>query len=466
MSDDALALAAAISRGDVTATEAVEAAIERIQERNPSVNAVIGTCFDEARAAVDRGLPEGPFRGVPFLIKALGVAVEGMAVTRGSRLFADDVTPHDSELVARYRRSGLVILGLTNTPELGRTTTTEPFLHGATRNPRSPEHSPGGSSGGSAAAVASGMVPAAHGSDGGGSIRIPASACGLFGLKPSRGRVPNHPGLGAFASPISCHHALTTTVRDSAALLDAVAGPAAGDPYWAPLPDRPFLHEVGADPGKLRIAVTLEAAKGIDVHPDMAAAVDHMAGVLSGLGHDVKRSTPTIDRRMAGRIIGMLMSTNTVSQVDKRLAALERELADDDLEPIVRSQYFAAKAAYAEHLATALENAEVLCRQSAADFADVDLWLMPTMAAPTPKLGYLNGNDVEGITKVLPFSTFTGVFNVTGQPAMSVPCGVDSRRRPVGVQFAARFGDEATLLRVAAQLERAEPWPTAPTWPV
>ena len=252
---DGLGLAALVRDRQVSAAEMLEAAVERIETRNGALNAVILRLFDDARRRVESGLPDGPFTGVPFLLKDITVQVAGAVTANGSRLFAHAVADHDSEIVARYRRAGLVIAGKTNTPELGLATTTEPRLFGPTRNAWSLAHSAGGSSGGAAAAVAAGMVPAAHATDGGGSIRIPASCCGLFGLKPTRARTPSGPMLGEGWSGASVGHAITRTVRDSAALLDAAAGPDVGDPYWAPAPARPFLAEVGAEPGRLRVAL-------------------------------------------------------------------------------------------------------------------------------------------------------------------------------------------------------------------
>ncbi|MCW2549723.1 MAG: 6-aminohexanoate hydrolase, partial [Mycobacterium sp.] len=293
--DDATALAESIRRGDVSAREAAEEAIRRIEQRNPDLNAVVNTRFDEALAEIDRGLSDGPFTGVPFLVKDLGIEVAGLPATRGSRLFRDAIAEQDSPLIQRYREAGLVLLGTTNTPEFGKNASTEPLLHGPTRNPWRTTHSPGGSSGGSAAAVAAGMVPIAHGSDGGGSIRIPSSMCGLFGFKPSRGRVPGA-GIGdGFAYPLAVHHVLMTSVRDSAAMLDAVCARMPGEPYSAPEASVSYTAEVTASPGSLRIALCTSTASGHVTDPACVAAAQGAAKLCESLGHQVTEAAPVYD---------------------------------------------------------------------------------------------------------------------------------------------------------------------------
>lgn len=284
---DAIAQAELVRRKEVKPIEMVEAAIERIERVNPAINAVVTPMFDEARAAAGGTLPDGPFTGVPFLLKDLLAAYAGVRMTSGSAFLRDFVPDHDSELVARHKRAGLIVVGKTNTPEYGIMPTTEPALFGPTRNPWDTTRATGGSSGGSAAAVAAGLVAFAHGNDGGGSIRIPASCCGVFGLKPTRARNPLGPDFGDMFSGLVAEHALTRSVRDSAALLDATSGSEIGDPYCAPPPARPFLHEVGADPGKLRIAFTTVAPSGATVHPDCVRAVIDAAKLCSDLGHEV-----------------------------------------------------------------------------------------------------------------------------------------------------------------------------------
>jgi amidase len=331
---DAVGTAHAIRDGEVSAREVVEAAIARIEKHDPDLNAVVGRRFDAALAEVQAGLPDGPLCGVPIVIKDLGANVAGLPSTQGSRLFADHVAAEDSELVARYRRAGLVVLGTTNTPELGLNANTEPVLHGSTRNPWASTHSPGGSSGGSAAAVAAGMVPVAHGSDGGGSIRIPAAMCGLFGLKPSRGRVPAKPYTSFLTSPLSVHHALTTTVRDSALLLDIAAGHTYGDAYGAPGPDRPYVEQVGLPPGPLRIGWTVDTANDtVSTDPQCAAAVERMVALCADLGHELVPLPLDVDAGAVAATNGTLMAASLATTVDRRLAELGRELRDEDVEP-------------------------------------------------------------------------------------------------------------------------------------
>ena len=291
---DATAQAELVRRKEVQAIELVEAAIERIERLNPELNAVVTKMYEQAHAVATGELPDGPFAGVPFLLKDLGAPYDGVRMTLGTNLLRDFVPSHDSEFVARLKRAGLIILGKSNTPEFGLLPTTEPHLFGPCRNPWDTNRTTGGSSGGSAAAVAAGLVPMAHANDGGGSIRIPASCCGLFGLKPTRARNPLGPDFGDLMSGLVIDHAVTRSVRDSAALLDATSGPDVGDPYWAPPPERPFLQEVGADPGRLRIASTTTAATGVPVHADCVSAVRDAVALCADLGHEVVEAAPTV----------------------------------------------------------------------------------------------------------------------------------------------------------------------------
>lgn len=455
--DDALGLAARIRAGELTAAEAVEASIARIEARS-ELNAVVGRRFEEALDEARAGLPEGPFTGVPFLVKDLGAEIAGVPATRGSRLWADHVPGRDSEAVARYRAAGLVLLGTTNSPELGRNASTEPQLHGPTHNPWRTGYSPGGSSGGSAAAVAAGLVPAAHGNDGGGSIRIPASMCGLFGLKPTRGRVPADPARGALAYPLGINHALTTTVRDSAALLDAVAGAVPGPAYAAPA-GGPFLPEVGKDPGRLRIALSLAVANGTPVDPGSEAATRRAAEVCEALGHEIEEADLVYPHQELMVASSAIMSAPLAHAVEERLLVLGRALADDDLETFTRWMVDRAAGLTATQYVAALETVEHVGNVAGAFFERYDVLLTPTMAPPVPAHGYLDTTSVEAMfERAGAFSALTAVFNATGQPAMSVPFGTDSGGMPTGAQFVGRFGEEATLLRLAGQLEVAAPW--------
>ena len=462
---DGLGLAAAIRADELSAAEAVDAAIARIDERDPVLNVLVAERFDEARDEARGHLPDAPFAGVPFLVKALGANVAGLPTTRGSRLWADDVQIADSVAVARFRAAGLVVLGLTNTPELGRNGTTEPLLHGPAHNPRGLGYSTGGSSGGSAAAVAAGIVPVAHANDGGGSIRIPSSANGLFGLKPSRGRVPNAPAVDSFSYPVGCNHAVTRTVRDSAALLDAVSGPTVGDPFAAPTPTRPFLDEVGAPTGRLRVAFTTDTAKGESADPELVDAVHRAAALCEALGHEVEEAPFTYDVDMHGRAMNAIMGVSVAAPVDRRLAELGRELRDDDLEPFTRIMYDMAKGQTAVSYYAALQDAERITRDIAPFFVTYDLLLTPTMQMTVPRHGFADTSKPETMPNAAKFAAFTAIFNLTGQPAASIPFGVDAHGLPLGIQFAARYGAEDLLLRLSAQFEEAAPWPLTAPWP-
>ncbi|MER5280903.1 amidase [Streptomyces sp. NPDC002809] len=461
---DAVATAAAVHSGETDARTVTEQAIARIEQHDPRINAVVRTRFEAALAEVAAGLPDGPLHGVPMLVKDLGTEVEGLPATGGSRLFADATAHRDSELVARYRRAGAVVLGTTNTAELGLNASTEPVLFGPTRNPWNTDRSTGGSSGGSAAAVAAGMVPVAHASDGGGSIRIPAAACGLFGLKPSRGRVSPAPRPTTLSGLVSGHHAVTTTVRDSALLLDVVAGPMPGDAYAAPAPAAPFAELARRDPGRLRIGLITALPDGPDVHPDCEGAARAAALLCERLGHDVTETTARYRPADVGRTSGVLMGADIVAQIEARLDRLARPLADDDIEPFTRVVYDTYRALPAADVSRALRRAQEIGWEVGAAFDAFDVLLSPTLARPTPLLGTLDTSAPESIYRhASVYSAFTSVYNVTGMPAMSVPFGHDSEGLPLGVQFAAPLGGEGTLLALAAQLEReAAPWGAPP----
>jgi amidase len=466
-STDATGLAESIASGAVTAEEVLEATATRLRERNPVVNAVVAERLDAARDDLGAGLPPGPLRGVPFVVKALGAQVAGLATTNGSALWRDDVAASDSEVVARYRRAGLVIVGLTNTPELGRSPSTEPLLHGATRNPYGLSRSAGGSSGGTAAAVAAGIVPAGHGTDGGGSIRIPASMCGLVGLKPTRGRVPAAPAYAAFSSPLSVAHAITRSVRDSAVLLDVAAGPVPGDAFVIEPNARPYVDEVGADPGVLRIAIDIRTPSGEDVHPDHAAAVHRTASTLRELGHEVVEARPRYPFDAILDALRTLFGITTSAQVDARLAELGRPLDDTaDLEPFTFMIYASAKGLTGEDLHEAYTSLERAAREMGAFFVDHDVLVTPTVARPAPELGLLDVTDLQAMSSHAgKYAALTGPYNVTGQPALSLPLATDGDGMPIGVQFVASFGREDVLLRLGSQLEAATPWDARPRWP-
>ena len=460
-SHDALGLAELVRRGEVQPGELLEVAIERTERLNPRINAVVIPLFEQAREQLATELPAAPFAGVPFLLKDLYADYAGVRLTYGSQLFADNVSDHDSELVARYRRAGLVIFGRSASPEFGITTSTESVLFGATRNPWNLERMAGGSSGGAAAAVAAGIVPAAHASDGGGSIRIPASCCGLFGLKPTRARTPSGPDAGEGWSGMSTAHVVSRSVRDSAALLDATHGADPGAPYWAPPPQRAYLDEVGAPPGPLRIALQTRAFNGVPTHPDCVAAAEDAAKLCADLGHVVEPAELSIDTAAFARASQVIISSNLRATLVDRAASLGRELAPGDVEPLTYTMTSAAAEVEAADYARAIRTIHGLGRQLARFLERYDVLLSPTLATPPFPIGRLalTASDLPGFLEgLLQTVGFTQLFNATGTPAASLPLYWNGEGMPIGVQLAGRFGDEATLLRVSAQLEQARPW--------
>lgn len=448
---DAVGQAELVRRGEITPVELIEAAIVRIERLNPLLNAVVICEFERALDAARRGLPSGPFTGVPYLLKDLAIEWEGVRFTEGSRFLRDNVSRHDQELAVRLRRAGLVFLGKTNTPEFGSLPTCESALFGVTRNPWDPGRTPGGSSGGSAAAVASGMVPMAYGNDAGGSIRFPASCCGLFGLKPTRARLPFGPEYGDVFSGLAVEHALTRSVRDSAVLLDATAGPDLGDPYWAPTPTRRFAEEVGAHPGALRVAFTARPPGGEPVHPDCVAAVQEAATLCAELGHEVvERELPGIDEQV-GQAINVVFGTAVAWILAYWVRKLGREPEPEELEPDTRAWAEQGTKTTAADYLLAVQDLQAFSRTVARFFTEVDVWLTPTLAAPPPL-----HEDTAASAAFVAFPAW--VANATGNPAMSVPLCWSDGGLPIGVHFLGRFGDEATLLRLASQLEEARPW--------
>jgi amidase len=461
---DALAQAELVRRRLATPLELVEAAIARTERWNPRLNAVVTLMYDRARDAARVPLPDGPFAGVPFLLKDLGAAYGGVPTTWGSAFLRDVVAEADSELVVRLKRSGLIILGKTNTPELGLSPTTEPALFGACHNPWDLGRTPGGSSGGSAAAVAAGMVPMAHANDGGGSIRIPASCCGLFGLKPTRARNPLGPDFGDTGWNLGVEHAVTRSVRDSAALLDATAGPregSLGDPYWAPAPVRPFLQEVGADPGRLRIAFSTTAPTGVPIHPDCVAVARDAAALCEALGHEVVEAAPAIDGPVWAEAFTTLFAAMCAARVTGWGARIGRSPTLDQLEPFTWTLMEHGRSRSAEQLFLASQRLQLGAVEVARFFRSYDLWLTPTLAEPPLPLGSFEPapeDPLRPFQRGMEFVPFTPIANVTGQPAMSVPLSWNAEGLPVGSHFLGRYGDEATLFRLAAQLEAARPW--------
>ncbi len=457
---DATGLARAVRDGQVDVRDVVAESIARIERLDGALNAVAHTRFDAALAEVDAGLRDGPLRGVPVLVKDMHADVAGLPSTSGSRLFADYVPTRDSELVRRYKAAGAVVLGTTNVPELGYNASTEGQLFGPCRNPRDTERSSGGSSGGSAVAVASGMVPVATASDGGGSIRIPASMNGLFGLKPSRGRVSPAPYPSLMSGPQSVHHALTTTVRDSALLLDIAHGSLPGDAFGAPTPEAPFVELAAREPGRLRIGMAIAPGDGDPASAEVLDVLRRAADLLTDLGHVITETTLdyTLEESQGGG--AALMGAGLVASVDARLAQLGRELRDDDLEALTRTLYESYRAGLTgADVVRAQETAQRVGWRIGQQLQTFDVLMTPTLAEPVPPLGLLDTMRPESIWEHgSRYSAFTSLFNLTGQPAISLPLGADSRGMPIGVQIAADLGGEGLLLSLATQVERAAPW--------
>ena len=458
---DALGLAGLLRDQQVTPGELLDAALDRVAARNPGINAVIHLMEDAAGEAISAGLPEGPVSGVPFMLKDLHCLFAGAPTTNGSRLYRENVANHDSTIAARYRRAGLVVLAKTNTPELGISGTTEPVLHGPTLNPWDISRSAGGSSGGAAAAVAAGMVPVAQGSDGGGSIRSPASMCGLYGLKPTRARTPAGPDAGEGWSGLSSYHVLSRTIRDSAALLDLTHGPEPGDPYAAPPADGTFLAEVGQDPGRLRIALWTEGLYGERIDPQCVLAAERVGGLLTELGHTVTPALPPVSGAECRTAMRTVMAAHTANHVDLRLAALGRRQQPDDLENVTRLVAEQGRRLSARDYVNTLLMIHRTGRRLAGFFEEYDIILSPTLADPPLPLGALDmmGDDAEVyIERMWGHLAFTPLYNLSGCPAASLPMHMTPDGLPVGIQIAASFGNEALLFRLSSQLEEAHPW--------
>jgi amidase len=459
---DAMGLAALVRSGGVTPKELLEVALGAIASRDGDINAVVELMTDQANAAIDNGLPQGPFTGVPFLLKNLNLAYAGVTTSNGCRVFSDFVPTEDATLVTRYKQAGLVALGKTNTPELGLAATTEPDLHGPTRNPWNREHSPGGSSGGAAAAVASGYLPMAHATDGGGSIRIPASMCGLFGLKPSRGRTPLGPTLGEGLGGMGTAHCVARSVRDSATLLDATHGAAPGDPYYAPAVSRPFADEVGAPVGQLKIALCTTDFTGTPVHPDCARAAVAAAELCESLGHIVEEACPNFDGLDLLRAWRIIPAANIWNAVTGRARAMGREPQPGDVEPVTWEWLQEGRNFSAGEYMEAINVMHIIGRRLGLFLQDYDFVLSPTLGRPSIRLGEIDMStqDVGAFVQLVfgEISPLTPLFNQTGGAAMSVPLNWNEEGLPVGVQFGGGIGDEAKLIRLAAQLEDAAPW--------
>ncbi len=457
---DATAQAELVRRGEATPRELVDAAIARIERVNPHLNAVIHPLFEKARAAAAApDLPRGPFRGVPFLVKDAVCTTAGDPYHLGMRFLKERgyCAPQDSELARRFRGAGFVFVGKTNTPELALSVTTEPLAYGATHNPWNPEHSTGGSSGGSAAAVAAGLAPVAHANDMGGSIRIPAAHCGLVGLKPTRARGTLAPAFGEYWGPLTHEHVVTRSVRDSAAVLDCIAGAAPGDPYTAPPPARAFAAEVGAPPGALRIAF-VQQADSVRVDAECQRAVTRTAELLQELGHRVEAARAELLERSE---LGPWIAPAVARDLDRWSELLGEKIGPDDVEPLNWFMAEQGRAMTATDYVRQAEDAQRWARALCAHWGrDFDVLLTPTSPAPPPKLGYLAPlvPFAELLARLGALTAFTMPFDVTGQPAISLPLHWSADGLPIGVQLVAAYGREDVLFCLASQLEDARPW--------
>ena len=456
---DAVGLADLVRKKQVSARELLDEAIARTAKVDPQINAVVVKHYDYAKKQIDKGLPDGPFSGVPFLLKDLDL-LQGTVTTFGASIYRNNVADHSGTLTQRFLDAGVAIFGKSSSPELGLMPTTESRLFGPTRNPWNLAHSSGGSSGGAAAAVAARVLPMAHASDGGGSIRIPASASGVFGLKPSRARNPLGPDRGEGWGGFSCGHVVSISVRDSAVMMDAIQGPETTSLYVAPASERPFAQEVGRDPGKLRIAFTDRSPYGDAIDPEIAAAVRDVATMLGKLGHHVEERAPKLPVDPAA-VMAVIVGANTALTVRMTEAAYSRQMTDQDFEVLTLAMaHNAAKTSATDYVAAQLDAFHV-SRTLAEFFETCDVFLCPTLCSPPVKIGELDtmSNDLSHIGPILRrYMPATSMFNMSGQPAMSVPLAWNNAGLPLGMMFGAKLGDEATLFRLAGQLEQARPW--------
>jgi len=479
---DALGLAELVRTGQVSPLELLDEALTRTATVNPRINAVIHLMEGRARASIAAGVPDGPFRGVPFLIKDLMTAYAGEPMRCGSRLFREFVPPEDEELTRRYKAAGLVIFGKTNTPELGVTNVTEPELFGPTRNPWDLERTPSGSSGGSAAAVAARIVPAANANDGGGSIRTPASNCGLVGLKPSRGRNPTGPQAPDVWWGFIGEHVVTRTVRDSAALLDATCGAYPQQLMRLAPPQRTYLEETGLEPGRLRIAFSYDPGLGRSLHPENRKALEATSRTLDRLGHEVVEVRLPLPPESFVESYAALVSADVAATLRMAGELLGRPAASDDVELATWILARMGEAQSAADVAQALWNMQLFSRQWLAWASGFDVLLTPTVGLPPMKIGAYQLSPmqrqglklltalpagallsqrpkvVEAFEPVFEASPFTMVANVTGQPSISLPLHWTEEGLPMGMLFTAGIGEEGVLFRLAAQLEQAMPW--------
>src|SRR5262245_56825562 len=460
---DGLGLAALVAKGHVTPLELAEEAIARIEKYNPQLNAVVYKMYDLGRETAKQvaGRSEGRFRGVPFLLKDILGNYAGVPTQSGARFLANLPVVADDTLVTRFKAAGLVTLGKTNVPEFGLLPTTESVLYGAAHNPWNFAHSTGGSSGGSAASVAAGIVPMAHANDGGGSIRIPASCCGLVGLKPTRGRNPLGPMMGDLLRGLICEHIVSRTVRDTAAMLDCTAGPEPGDPYAALPPERPYSDEIGARPERLRIAFSTAGANGAKLHPVCIAAVEGTDRLCEELGHVVEEATPPVDQNTILQSFLAVWCGGLAMQIDALAMMTGREIREELFEGVTWGLYQQGRQVTAAQYLLAIAMLQIQGRIVGRFHETYDCWLTPTLGSPPIRLGTidLNERDVtKAMVPILDYVPVTPLQNATGQPAISLPLHCSADGLPVGVMFTGRMSEESILLRLAAQLEQARPW--------
>ena len=459
---DGLALAELVRSGAVTALELVDAAIDRIERLDGTINAVVHRAFAEARQAARRPLIDGPFAGVPFIVKDFGIGVAGWPNTSGSRFCAQVVDAHDTGLMRRYRESGVIPIGRGASSEFGIVGNVETAAYGAVRNPWNTEHIAGGSSGGSAAAVAAGYVPLAHASDGLGSIRIPAACCGLVGMKPTRDRNPNLPDGFDYAMGFCADHVVSRSVRDSAAMLDVTGRPEPGSPYAIPAKDGSYLDEATRSPGRLRIAWSSETPSGGPVDAEVQTAIERVAGDLAVLGHEVVPRGLGVDYRAIYAARAPVSGANFSAGMRRVIERVGREPREDELEPMTWAAYTLSKAITGEQAFWAYQQLRMLSREVVRQFEDFDVYLSPVMTAPPPPIGVIAGASVDArelSMRQAALFPYTALFNFTGQPSVSLPVAMSAQGLPIGMMFTGRYADEATLYRLAGQLEREWGWP-------
>ncbi len=461
---DATALAGLVAKGEVTPTELFDAALAAVEMRNPALTAVVLIQEGVARKAIAEGLPQGPFRGVPFLIKDLGIEAQDFPSHNGSRLLANTVYRGDSAIFARIKATGVVTFGRTTAPEGGIGAATEAAVYGGpTRNPWNLNHTPGGSSGGAGAAVAAGIVAFAHGSDGGGSVRIPASSCGLFGFKPTRARLPDGPYAGEGWAGMAIDGFLTRSVRDTAVMLDACEGPDLGAPYWAPPLARGHADAISRPPRRLRVAFCDTTLTGEPVHPEVAEAVRATARLLEAMGHSVEPALPRADVGVMMRAWTDIVAVGTALGI--RSALHGRPLADGLVEGVGRGACAHAETLHPTRYLEAVGEIHAFGRQMAGFFqGGPDILLTATLAEPPARVGRFNHATEDyvayrtGPEGIFAYSPFCAIFNASGQPAASLPLGWSAEGLPIGIHLAAAYGADELLIALCAEVERAAPW--------